>query len=165
MKQTGTLIFFCGKMGAGKSTKSKKFTSENNAVLISEDEWLSILYPEQISSFDDYIKYSSLLRPLIKLHVQKILLTGTNVVLDFPANTGRQRSWFKSIVTEIDAKYQLIYLDVSDEQCIKQIKKRRLEHPKRATFDTEEMFHQVTKYFEPPTENEQLLITVVSENL
>lgn len=165
MISTGTLIFFCGKMGAGKSTKSKKFTSENNAVLLSEDEWLSILYPKQISSFDDYIKYSSLLRPLIKSHVQKILLTGTNVVLDFPANTIRQRSWFKSIVTEIDTKHQLIYLDVSDEQCIKQISKRRLEQPERSAFDTEEMFHHVTKYFEPPTENEQLQITLVSEDV
>ena len=34
--------------------------------------------------------------------------------------------------------------------------------PERATFDTEEMFHQVTKYFEAPIESEQLKITVVS---
>jgi len=68
------LIFFCAKMGAGKSTKSKELALENNAVLLSEDEWLSILYPKQISSFDDHIKYSALLRPLIKSLIQKILL-------------------------------------------------------------------------------------------
>jgi len=161
MIKAGTLIFFCGKMGAGKSTKSKEFTSKNNAVLLSEDEWLSILYPQQILSFDDYIKYSALLRPLIKSHVQKILLTGTNVVLDFPANTTKQRAWFKSITKEIDAKHQLIYLKVSDEQCIKQIAKRRLEQPERSAFDTEEMFHHVTKYFEIPAESEQLMIRVI----
>ena len=152
-------------MGAGKSTKSKEFALKNNAVLLSEDEWLSILYPQQISSFDDYIKYSSLLRPLIKSHVQKILLTGTNVVLDFPANTAKQRAWFKSIVKEIDTQHQLIYLEVSDEQCIKQISKRRLEQPERSAFDTEEMFHHVTKYFEIPVESEQLAITVIIENV
>ncbi len=165
MIEAGTLIFFCGKMGAGKSTKSKKFASENNAVLISEDEWLSLLYPQKISSFDDYIKYSALLRPLIKTHVQSILLTGTNVVLDFPANTTKQRAWFKNIVLEVDAKHQLIYLDVSNEKCIKQIAQRRLEQPERSAFDTEEMFHQVTKYFEIPIEKEQLQITVVSEDV
>jgi len=37
-------------MGAGKSTKSKEFAFDNNAVLLSEDEWLSILYPQQILS-------------------------------------------------------------------------------------------------------------------
>jgi len=46
MIEVGKLIFFCGKMGAGKSTKSKEFASESNAVLLSEDEWLSILYPK-----------------------------------------------------------------------------------------------------------------------
>ena len=45
MPTTGTLIFF-GKMGAGKSTKSKEVSITKNAVLLSEDEWLSILYPE-----------------------------------------------------------------------------------------------------------------------
>jgi len=161
MIKAGTLIFFCGKMGAGKSTKSKEFTSKNNAVLLSEDEWLSILYPQQILSFDDYIKYSALLRPLIKSHVQKILLTGTNVVLDFPANTTKQRAWFKNIVQEIGAQHQLVYLKLSDEQCIKQIAKRRFEQPDRSAFDTEEMFHHVTKYFEIPAESEQLMIRVI----
>jgi len=165
MIKIGTLIFFCGKMGAGKSTKSKEYTSENNAVLISEDEWLSILYPQQIVSFDDYIKYSALLRPLIKVHVQKILLTGLNVVLDFPANTIRQRAWFKNLTTEINAKHKLVFLDISDEKCIQQIAKRRLEQPERSAFDTEEMFYQVTKYFELPTESEHLDVTIVSENV
>ena len=48
---------------------------------------------------------------------------------------------------------------------IQQIRKRRLEEPSRAAFDTPEMFHQVTKYFEIPTENEQLHITVVSQDV
>jgi len=161
LNSVGTLIFFCGKMGAGKLTKSKEYTLKSNAVLISEDEWLSILYPQQITSFDDYIKYSALLRPLIKAHVQKILLTGTNVVLDFPANTIRQRAWFKSIVSEVNATHKLIFLDVSDEQCLEQIAKRRLEQPERSSFDTEEMFHRVTQYFETPMEIEGLEVEVV----
>ena len=79
----GTLIFFCGKMGAGKSTKSKEVALQRNAVLISEDEWLATLYPNQISSFKDYLKFSAQLRPLVRSHVQNILSTDTNVVMDF----------------------------------------------------------------------------------
>jgi adenylate kinase family enzyme len=160
MPTIGILIFFCGKMGAGKSTKSKEISITNNAVLLSEDEWLSVLYPEQISSFDDYIKFSALLRPLIKAHVQKILLTGTDVILDFPDNTLKQRAWLKKITSEINANHQLIYLNIDDKTCINQIAKRRLEQPERAVFDTEKMFHHVTKYFEPPAEGEQLNITM-----
>jgi len=34
---------------------------EQNAVLISEDEWLGALYPKKITTLDDYVNYSSLL--------------------------------------------------------------------------------------------------------
>ena len=98
MNEKGTLIFFCEKMGAGKSTKSKLMASEKNAVLLSEDDWLSSLYPQQISTFDNYLKYSARLKPLVKSHVQNILSTGTNVVMDFPANTVGQRKWFLNLV-------------------------------------------------------------------
>ncbi len=66
MKQVGTLYFFCGKMGAGKSTKSKQLAKEKNAVLLSEDEWLSSFYPNQITSFEDYLKLSAQLKPMVK---------------------------------------------------------------------------------------------------
>jgi len=44
--EMGTLIFLCGKMGAGKSTQSKVIATEYNAVLLSEDE--------RLFSLDDY---------------------------------------------------------------------------------------------------------------
>ena len=45
----GTLIFFCGKMGAGKSTLARKVAEEKGAVLIREDDLLSKLYAEKIT--------------------------------------------------------------------------------------------------------------------
>jgi predicted kinase len=164
MAHRGTLIFFCGKMGAGKSTKSKAVAIERNAVLISEDEWLSKLYPDQITSFDDYIKFSGQLRPLIKGHVQNILRAGSSVVMDFPANTKRQREWFNNLSIEAESKAELIYLKVNNELCLKQIAQRSIEQPSRAAFDTEEMFHHVTKYFEEPDTNEVTNFEVVVKN-
>ena len=159
MKENGTLTFLCGKMGAGKSTKSKVLALQKNAVIISEDDWLSSLYPNQITSFADYIKYSGQLKPLVKTHVQNILGVGTHVVMDFPANTKSQRKWLLELASEINAKHELIYLDLSDEDCIKQIAQRRISQPERAAFDTEEMFHHITKFFEEPCEDEGLMIT------
>jgi predicted kinase len=164
MKQRGTLIFFCGKMGAGKSTKSKQVAQERNAVLLSEDQWLLLLYPSQITSFDDYIKFSGQLKPLIKAHVKNILETGTNVVMDFPANTMNQRKWFKELVSEAKVQHELIYLKVSNELCLKQIEQRRTQQPERAAFDTEAVFYQVTKYFEEPNESEGLHLQVIERN-
>jgi len=160
----GTLILFSGKMGAGKSTKSKQVYQERNAVLISEDEWLSTLYPNQITSFDDYLHYSSILKPLIKTHVVNILKTGTDVVMDFPANTVNQRKWFKEILSEANAPNELIYLNVRNDICLKQIEKRRIEQPERAVYDTESMFNEVSKYFQEPEQNEGFNIQIVERN-
>ncbi len=54
----GVLTFFCGKMGAGKTTKAREISQKRNAVLLSEDEWLASIYPNSIKSLEDYIKYS-----------------------------------------------------------------------------------------------------------
>ena len=155
---------FSGKMGAGKSTKSKQVSQERNAVLISEDEWLSKLYPNQITSFDDYLHYSSLLKPLVKSHVLDILKTGTSVVMDFPANTVNQRKWFKELITEANAPNELIYLNVNNDICLRQIEKRRLEQPERAIYDTESMFIEVTQYFQEPEQSEGFNLQVVDRN-
>jgi len=158
----GLLTLFCGKMGAGKSTKANEIAQEENAVLLSEDEWLASLYPNSILSINDYVKYSNLLKPQIKKLVQSILSSGGNVVMDFPANTILQRDWLKSIFSEIEAPHKLIFLDKPNEVCLKQIKKRRIEQPERAATDTVEMFEQVTKYFVEPVPEEGFNIVRVA---
>ena len=62
MKTIGTLIFFCGKMGAGKSTLSHEIASKEEAILLSEDEWLKNIYSEEIVNFElsYYLHYSQL---------------------------------------------------------------------------------------------------------
>lgn len=163
MEKLGALYFFCGKMGAGKSTKSKQLAIEKHAVLLSEDEWLSSLYPNQINSFEDYLKFSAQLKPILKKHVQNILSVGTDVVMDFPGNTQKQRKWFLDIASEVNANHQLIFLNLNNEQCLRQIAQRRNEQPERAAFDTEATFIQVTKFFEAPEASEGLNILEVSE--
>ena len=160
----GTLIFFCGKMGAGKSTQSVKIANEKNAVLLSEDEWLESLYPNKVKSLDDYVKYSMLLKPQIKKLVQSILAAGTHVVMDFPANTISQREWFRSMFSEINASHSLVYIDQPNNVCLEQIEKRRLENPERAATDTIEMFEAVTKYFVAPKSDEGFKINNLDGN-
>lgn len=162
--QVGTLVLFSGKMGSGKSTKAQQMSQERNAVLISEDEWLTRLYPSLITSFDDYLHFSSLLKPLVKSHVLNILNTGTCVIMDFPANTVKQRKWFKELLTEANAPNELIYLNVSNDVCLKQIEKRRLEQPARAIYDTESMFIEVTKYFQEPDQSEGFNLIVINRS-
>lgn len=148
-------------MGAGKSTKSKEIEQNENAVLLSEDEWLEKLYPNQINTFDDYLNYSKIIKQLLKEHIQHILKAGSNVVMDFPGNTKTQRKWLSSIASDINADHKLIFLNISDETCLKQIEKRRVENPERTNFDTKETFDYVSSYFEVPETSEELNIVEI----
>lgn len=165
INQKGTLVFFSGKMGAGKSTYSKKIATELNAILLSEDEWLSSIYPEEIKIFEDYIKYSARLKPLLKTHIQSILNSGLSVVLDFPGNTIKQRAWFKEIFTNENIPHKLIYLKAENQICLKRLEKRRQTFPERSTFDNEEVFNQVTSYFQEPTEDEGFNMEVIEQSI
>lgn len=105
--------------------------------------------------------FSRRIRPFIRNQVREILGTGTSVVLDFPANTASQRAWHRETATEIGAPYRLVYLKADDELCLRQIAKRRQEQPERAAFDTEDIFHQVTRFFEEPDAVELLEMEVI----
>ncbi|MCE7786071.1 AAA family ATPase [Staphylococcus xylosus] len=163
MAYFGTLYFFTGKMGAGKSTISKKIARDKNAILLSEDEILEQFYPNQIKTFDDYLTYSNLIKPFIKSHVQNLLRVDTNVVMDFPGNTQKQRKWLSNIAYEINVSHKLIYLNISDETCLQRLKQRNIENPERANFDTLEMFNYVSQYFEKPNEFERLNIVEITQ--
>ena len=160
----GVLTFFCGKMGAGKTTKASEIAAKRNAVLLSEDEWLASVFPNKITSLEDYIKYSSRLNPQMKKLVQSILVTGSDVIMDFPANTIRQREWFRTIFSEIQAPHNLIYIDLPNEICLARIAERSVEQPERSKTDTPEMFEVVTRYFMAPTPDEGFNITVIGKN-
>ncbi|MGB7413118.1 MAG: ATP-binding protein [Thermosynechococcaceae cyanobacterium] len=162
MSIKGTLVFFCGKMGAGKTTKAQQVAIELEAILLSEDEWLAAIYPEEIHDLNDYIKYSARIKSLLKPHVQNILNSGISVVMDFPGNTQKQRTWFKEIISEHQFPHKLIYLEAEDQLCLKQLVLRRVSHPERAKFDTVENFHRITSYFQPPSSEEGFNMELVS---
>ncbi|WP_214269203.1 AAA family ATPase [Staphylococcus pseudoxylosus] len=163
MAYFATLYFFTGKMGAGKSTTAKKIAKDKKAVLLSEDEMLEQFYPNQIKTFDDYLTYSNRIKPFVKNHVQNLLSVGTNVVMDFPGNTQKQRKWLSNIPSEIHVSHKLIYLNISDETCLQRLKQRNIENPERAHFDTQETFNYVNQFFEVPKESEGLNILEITQ--
>ena len=154
MNKEAELHVFCGKAAAGKSTLSKQLASEKNAILISEDLWLSKLYPEEINELPDYVLYSSRLKSAISEHVANLLKNGSTVVLDFPGNTVDQRSWFRSLIDQAGCMHVLHYIEASDSLCKQQLHKRNEDLPEGNAPVTDELFDLVTSYFQEPSESE-----------
>ncbi|TGM55414.1 ATP-binding protein [Leptospira biflexa] len=153
-KIKSTLHFICGKMASGKTTLSKKLAKEEKAILISEDIWLQRLYPTEINTFEDYKNYSARLKTILTDHIKEILLSGVSVVLDFPANIPKTRNWIREIFESTSANHLLHVINMTDEDCLRQLHKRNLERPKGSIVMTEEEFFMVTSYYIPPTEEE-----------
>ena len=84
-----TLLFFCGKMAAGKSTLARRLAEERRGVLLVQDEFLAHLYPNEVTDIAAYTRYSSRIGEVVRPLVCDLLARGVSVVLDFPANTKR----------------------------------------------------------------------------
>lgn len=148
-----TLHMMCGKIASGKSTLASRLARTQGTIVIAEDEWLNALFPNEMSSLSDYVRCSSSLRSIMGPHVVNLLNNGISVVLDFAANTVRQRNWMRTLIDASSASHQLHVLDVSDEVCLRRLGERNAtgEHPFAVT---DEQFHQFTKYFEIPGPSE-----------
>ncbi|HEY9619307.1 MAG TPA: ATP-binding protein [Crinalium sp.] len=158
MDQRAKLFFFCGKMAAGKSTLAKKIAQRKDAVLIVQDEWLSKLFPGEIVDIPDFIKYSARLRDALAPHVCSLLSKGISVVLDFPGNTKTQRAWFRELFEHANADHELHYIDVTDELCKRQLRERSKDLPEGSAFTSDAEFDAITKYFQPPSDDENFNI-------
>jgi predicted kinase len=153
-QRKGKLLFFCGKMAAGKSTLSRQLASQEGAVLLVEDEFLERLFAGQIVDIAAYVTYSSRIREALGPHIVSLLSMGVSVVLDFPGNTRRQRAWFRRLIDEAEAEHELHFIDASDTLCIRQLGERSRHLPPDSRWTGEAEFHAVTAYFEPPTADE-----------
>ena len=154
-----TLQLLCGKIASGKSTLANSIKAEQAAILLTEDHWLSRLYPDQIHSVADYVKLSRRLRDIIGPLVIDMLKAGINVVLDFPANTPADRQWLRGLADTAQASHSLHFIDLDDETCRARlhIRNKRGEHDFAAT-DAE--FDLITSYFVAPDKDEGLNVVI-----
>lgn len=147
------LHLVCGKIASGKSTLSHRLAAGPRTVLIAEDEWLSRLYPGEITVLQDYIRRAGMLRDIMKGHVEQLLRAGNSVVLDFPANTPNTRLWMREIIRNTGVVHSLHYLNVCDAECKERLHQRNGDGSHQFTISDAE-FDAITGYFVPPSPDE-----------
>lgn len=149
-REKPVLHMLCGKIAAGKSTLAAKLASNPNTVLLTEDAWLKALYADQMTTPRDFMRCSAKLRAAIAPHIVALLDAGLSVVLDFQANTVESRTWMRQIIDQSEADHCLHVLDASDHVLLERLRARNAEG-QHAFAATEEQFHQMSKFFVPPS--------------
>jgi predicted kinase len=155
MGTSAKLIFFCGKMAAGKSTLARDLTVRENAVLLVQDDFLNALFPGEITDIPVFVKSSSRLQSALTPHVCALLSKGISVVLDFPGNTKSQRAWFRELIERAEVDHELHFVDASDALCKSQLRDRSKGLPVGTPWTREVDFEAINTYFQPPSEDEQ----------
>jgi predicted kinase len=153
------LYLLCGKIGSGKSTLARELASRPATLLISEDHWTSTLFADHLRTIEDYAKYSARLRLAMTPHIAAILAKGLSVVLDFPANTLKQRAWMKELIDLTGVDHELHVLDTPDAICRQRLRGRNAsgEHPFQVS-DAE--YEQFTRHYAPPTREEGFKVII-----
>ena len=159
-KRSAKLFFLCGKMAAGKSTLARELARRENAVLLVQDEFLGRLYPGEILDIAGFVERSTRLQQALAPHVCELLHRGICVVLDFPANTKTQRAWFRELIERAGVEHELHFVDAPDTVCRSQLKERSKHLPPGSPWTTDADFDAITRYFQPPAEEEGF--TVIS---
>jgi predicted kinase len=154
MAAPARLIFFSGKMAAGKSTLARRLAEGEGAVLLVQDEWLERLFPGEIVDVAGYLDRSRRLGAALAPHIRALLARGVTVVLDFPGNTRTQRSWFRQLVDGTDVGHELHFIDAPDGVCKRQLRERSAHLPPGTPWTSDADFDAITAYFEPPAEDE-----------
>jgi predicted kinase len=151
--RSATLYLLCGKIAAGKSTLARKLATQPATLLITMDHWMSTLYPVENRTIEDFTRLSARLRDAIGPHIIDILRQDLSVVLDFPANTVRWRSWMRTLINEADVAHELHVLDLPDAVCKERLRQRNSSGENPYQVD-ETTYDQFMSYFVLPTPDE-----------
>jgi predicted kinase len=154
-----TLQMICGKIAAGKSTLARRLAEAPATILISEDVWLSTLYPGEQKTVADYARNARRLREAMGGHIEDLLRAGLSVVLDFPANTVASRQWMRSLFERAGVAHRLHFIDLPDAVCRARLRQRNATGTHQFTVSDAE-FDEITRYLVPPSADEGFDTTV-----
>src|SRR5258708_38011174 len=109
------------------------------------DHWMSILFPTENRTIEDFARLSARLRAAMGPHIVDILRQDLSVVLDFPANTVSWRGWMRSVISEANVAHELHVLNVTDAICKERLRLRNEEgeHPYQ---DSDTTYVQLMSY-------------------
>lgn len=107
-KNTPILFVVCGLPASGKSTLAKEIELKYKAVFLSEDGWMDKLF----GTFYDHDREREIIAELQKDLAQKILSSGSNVVLDGGYWSKPERDGLRDVAKNAKANFELHFMDV-----------------------------------------------------
>jgi predicted kinase len=149
MESRPTLYVMVGLPGVGKTTRAREIESESRALRLTPDEWMIPLF----DGVQPEGKRDVLEGRLVWLATRALRL-GTNVVLDFGLWGKDERSALHSLAIDAGAEYQMLYVDVDEEEQRRRIAERMGTDSGSTYAITPEELSQYRSQFQIPDRDE-----------
>lgn len=157
-----TVHLLAGLNGSGKSTHARLLERECPAVRFSLDEWMLRLFRLRYDE-PSYPAFAERCMSLIWDTAQQVLITGTDVVLDWNQwSRARRRTW-RERVEAVGHRPVLHHLEVPLETAIQRVEQRAGHAPPDAHVLDAEAVRHLAGMFEPPTPDEGMQVRVVTD--
>jgi predicted kinase len=149
-----TLHLMVGLPCSGKTTYARKLAVEENALLLTPDEWqrkilgLTIYDPE---SNHDLIHDN--IEKIMWEVASRVLTIGVSVILDFGFWTRAERDYFRNKAKELKVDFKLHYMNVPKEDLIRRLEQRNISDCAFFIIDPK-YIEKWCLTFEAPTEEE-----------
>ena len=153
-----TAYIICGFIGAGKTTFARKLEKETGAIRITKDEWMVRIFGNKITSDSQFAEYDKNVTSLAIDIAFKILKAGKDVIIDEGFWEKSYRNDIKEQLSKLGVRPILYYVKCPIE-IMRERTVSRSENPTKDSFEISgEMFDSYLKYWEPPTEDEELIL-------
>jgi predicted kinase len=151
------IYLICGFIGSGKTTFSKQLADQKHAFRFSIDEWMLPLYGEHMEReiFDARLHT---LQGLFKTSAKQLLKLDVPVIFDFGFWYKKERDEYKAWANENGFECEIVYLDVSYEECCRRATMRNDNLEGKAYEMTPEMLEMFWSWFEIPAASELNLV-------
>lgn len=141
-------ILICGKLCSGKSFYTEKLRKEKRAAVLSCDELMLALFPEQLG--DRHEEISARVQAYLFHLAEELLSAGNSVILEWGFWTKESRRAAEEFFRSRGFETEWHYIQVSEETWRKNIEKRNgAGSPDAYTVD-QNLAEKCAALFEPP---------------
>lgn len=116
------VIMMCGRICSGKSTFAKKLAAKEKAAILSADGIMLALFGSDAGEMHDI--YLQRTKKYIFEKAAETAGNGIDVIIDLGLFTRAERDFARDFFGSRKIEYEIIYIDISDEEWKKRIEKR-----------------------------------------
>jgi predicted kinase len=150
MSIIATLHLMVGLPCSGKTTLARKLEEKYSALRLTPDEWHIRLFGQDMDETEHNARHD-LVESLLWDVAARVLVIGTDVILDFGFWGRRERDDFRSRASKLGVEVKIHFLDVSEKRLLDRLAARNAQLPKYTFPLSETILKEWIQSFEPPS--------------